>query len=94
MRRSRTRRLPPRLKQLVRRRRAIEPTLGHMKNDGRTDRNWLMGEFGDAIHALLCGDGHDLRLILTALRAFLAFARSCLPALSATITLSYADLHA
>lgn len=70
---SHTRRLPARLKKLLKRRQAIEPSIGHMKNDGLLDRNWLKGEIGDAMHALLCGAGHNLRLILAALRAFLAF---------------------
>ena len=70
---SHTRRLPARLKKLLRRRQAIEPTIGHMKNDGLLDKNWLKGEIGDAMHALLCGAGHNPRLILAALRAFLAF---------------------
>lgn len=80
------RRLPPRLNRLLRRRQAIEPTIGHMKNDGLLDRNWLQGETGDAIHALLCGAGHNLRLILAALQAFLAFLLSCLLALRGAVT--------
>lgn len=44
-----TRRLPARLKKLLRRHQAIEPTIGHMKNDGLLDRNWLKGEIGDAV---------------------------------------------
>ncbi len=70
---SHTRRLPKTLKKLLRRRQAIEPTIGHMKNDGLLDKNWLKGELGDAMHALLCGAGHNLRLILAALRTLLAF---------------------
>lgn len=70
---SHTRRLPPKLKRLLRRRQAIEPTIGHMKNDGLLDKNWLKGQVGDAMHAVLCGAGHNLRLILAALRAFFAF---------------------
>ncbi|MGF6855495.1 hypothetical protein OKW29_004382 [Paraburkholderia sp. CI3] len=35
-----------------------------MKTDGRLDRNWLQGALGDAIHAVLCGAGHNLRMIL------------------------------
>ncbi|MBB5445462.1 hypothetical protein HDG38_004093 [Paraburkholderia sp. WSM4177] len=35
-----------------------------MKKDGRLDRNWLNGALGDAIHAVLCGAGHNLRMIL------------------------------
>ena len=38
--------------------------IGHMKLDGRLARNHLKGAVGDAIHALLCGAGHNLRLIL------------------------------
>lgn len=53
------------------RRNAIEPTIGHMKNDGLLRRNWLKGSLGDAMHALLCGAGHNLRLILAHLRVLL-----------------------
>jgi IS5 family transposase len=28
------------------------------------DRNWLKGALGDAMHAVLCGAGHNLRMIL------------------------------
>jgi hypothetical protein len=41
----------------------------NMKNDGLLRRNWLKGSLGDAMHAVLCGAGHDLRLILAHLRA-------------------------
>lgn len=61
-----------RLKRDIRRRSAIEPTIGHMKNDGRLRRNWLKGTEGDAFHALLCGCGHNLRMILRKLRFLLA----------------------
>ncbi|MGF6604375.1 IS5 family transposase [Paraburkholderia sp. GAS448] len=45
---------------MIRRRSAIEPAIGHMKTDGKLDRNWLKGALGDAIHAVLCGAGHNL----------------------------------
>ena len=48
----------------LRRRSAIEPVIGHMKTDGRLDRNFLAGVRGDAINAPLCGAGYNLRLIL------------------------------
>jgi IS5 family transposase len=48
----------------LRRRSAIEAMIGHMKLDGKLGRNHLKGALGDAIHALLCGAGHNLRLIL------------------------------
>jgi transposase, IS5 family len=65
---SHTRGLPKALKELLRRRQAIEPTIGHMKTDGLLARNWLKGSDGDAIHAVLCGAGHNIRLILAHLR--------------------------
>lgn len=57
---------------MIKRRSAIEPTIGHMKTDGRLDRNWLKGELGDALHAVLCGAGHNIRLLLKKLRLFCA----------------------
>ena len=66
---SHTRRLAPSLKRLLKRRQVVEPVIGHMKTDGLLDRNWLKGELGDALHAVMCGAGHNLRLILARLRA-------------------------
>ncbi len=43
--------------------------IGHMKSDGLLGRNWLKGEIGDALHAVMCGAGHNLRMILARLRA-------------------------
>ncbi len=65
--------LTPTLKRLLRRRSAIEPEIGHMKTDGRLSRCPLKGTFGDAIFAVLCGCGHNIRKILAHLRALLAF---------------------
>jgi len=56
------------LKKDMRRRSAIEPIIGHMKSDGHLGRNYLKGTTGDKINALLCGAGHDLRIILRKLR--------------------------
>jgi hypothetical protein len=47
---------------MIKRRSAIEPTIGHMKTDGRLARNPLKGALGDALHAVLCGAGHNIRL--------------------------------
>ncbi|REG61262.1 hypothetical protein B0G80_4103 [Paraburkholderia sp. BL6669N2] len=52
---------------------AIEPATGHMKADGKLDRNWLKGALDDAIHAVLCGAGYNLRMILRKLRLLYAF---------------------
>ena len=67
---SHTRRLPRKLKKLLKRRQVVEPMIGHMKSDGLLGRNWLQGALGDAMHAVLCGAGHNLRMILARLRAF------------------------
>jgi hypothetical protein len=42
-----------------------------MKADGLLGRNFLKGMQGDAINAILCGAGHNLRKILARLRALL-----------------------
>jgi len=52
------------IKKKLKRRNAVEPVIGHMKNDGRLGRNFLKGSEGDAINAILCGTGHNLRKIL------------------------------
>ena len=44
---------------------------GHMKNDGRLTRCPLKGTEGDARFAVLCGCGHNIRMILRHLRAAL-----------------------
>lgn len=48
-----------------------------MKSEGRLGRNPLKGALGDALHALLCGAGHNIRLLVSLLRLFVA----CLPAI-------------
>ena len=65
---SHTRRLPKALKKLLKRRQVGEPMIGHMKADGLLGNNWLKGADGDALHALLCGAGHNLRMLLRYLR--------------------------
>jgi IS5 family transposase len=60
----RRRGITPTIRRELRRRSAIEAMIGPMKLDGRLARNHLKGALGDAIHALLAGAGHNLRLIL------------------------------
>ena len=43
-----------------------------MKSDGRLARNFLKGVEGDAMNALLCGAGYNLRKILKKLRLLCA----------------------
>ena len=62
--------LPRRLKRLRKRRSAIEPLIGHMKNDGRLGRNYLLGKDGDRINVILCACGQNLRLLLNRIRRF------------------------
>jgi hypothetical protein len=45
--------------------------IGHMKNDGRLTRCPLKGTEGDALFALLCGSGHNIRMIHRHLRQVL-----------------------
>ena len=64
----RRRGMTPQMKKELKRRSAIEPVIGHMKSDGKLDRNYLTGVLGDKINALLCGAGHNIRNILRKLR--------------------------
>jgi len=45
----------------LKRRSAIEPEIGHMKNDGHLGRCYLKGRVGDAMNLLLAACGHNLR---------------------------------
>ena len=58
------RKLSGTLKRLLRRRAAIEPVIGHLKQDHRMKRNYLKGQAGDQINALLVGSGFNLRKLL------------------------------
>ena len=63
--------ITPTIRKELRRRSAIEPIIGHMKQDGRLGRNYLLGSIGDALNAILCGVGYNLRLIRNWLRYLL-----------------------
>ena len=68
----------------LKRRQAIEPTIGHAKSDHRMDRCWLGGSTGDSLHAVLCASGFNIRWLLRAIAAtglvalFLAFSQLAL----------------
>ena len=51
----------------LRRRQAVEPAIGHLKADHRMNRCWLAGTTGDALHAVLCAAGFNLRWLLRAI---------------------------
>ena len=52
------------VKRWFKRRAAIEPVIGHLKQDNGMQRNFLQGEKGDKINALLSGCGFNMRKLL------------------------------
>lgn len=58
--------LSPQQRGWLRRRQAVEPAIGHLKSDHRLDRCWLQGAMGDALHAISCAAGYNLRWLLRA----------------------------
>jgi transposase, IS5 family len=52
------------VRRMLKRRAAIEPTIGHLKSDNRMNRNYLTGPEGDKINALLSAAGYNLRKLL------------------------------
>ena len=54
-------------KRLLKQRQAIEPLIDHTKADHGMDRCWLQGALGDALHALSCAAGYNIRWLLRAI---------------------------
>src|SRR4051812_49288929 len=52
------------IKRAFRRRSAVEPTIGYLKNEPRMGRNHLAGRAGDATNAVLAAAGYNFRLLL------------------------------
>ena len=65
------RRLTPQIKREFKRRAAIEPVIGHLKEHHRMGRNRLAHASGDAINAVLAAAGYNFRRLLAWLRLFL-----------------------
>lgn len=64
-------------RQLLKRRQAIEPIIGHLKQDHRMQRCHLKGELGDRLHAVLCAAGYNIRWLLRMIeKKGVAFLRS------------------
>jgi len=59
------------IKKMMKRRSAIEPVIGHVKNEHRMNRNYLAHTTGDAANAILAAAGYNFRLILNWLKALL-----------------------
>ena len=72
------RRMTPAVKREMKRRAAVEPVIGHIKNDHRMNRNYLAGTQGDAINAILAAAGYNFRLLLNWLRLLLRIIYSVL----------------
>ena len=75
----------------MKRRAAVEPSIGHLKNEHRLERNRLKGVAGDAINAILAAAAMNFQKLLRAFwRIFLRFLTriwDAIPALRATDTL-------
>jgi IS5 family transposase len=52
------------VRRMLKRRAAIEPTIGHLKSDNRLNRNYQTGSAGDKINTLLSAAGYNLRKLL------------------------------
>jgi IS5 family transposase len=70
--------LSPAIKRAFRRRSAVEPVIGHLKNEHRMGRNHLIGSEGDAINAVLAAVGYNFRLLLRWLALLCALVRTLL----------------
>lgn len=61
------------IKRAFRRRAAVEPVIGHLKNDHRMGRNFLAHCDGDANNAVLAAVGYNFSLLLNWLKLLFAF---------------------
>jgi IS5 family transposase len=59
-------RTPRALWRWMKRRAAVEPSIGHLKSEHRLERNRLKGNAGDAINAVLAAAGMNLQKLITA----------------------------
>lgn len=65
------RRVTPQIKRQMRRRSAIEPVIGHLKNEHRMERNYLHHRHGDANNAILAAIGYNFSLLVSWLKLLL-----------------------
>ena len=66
--RGKYKRLSEQERRLLKRRQSVEPIIGHLKSDHRMNRCHLKGAEGDAIHAVLCAAGYNIRWLLRMIR--------------------------
>lgn len=60
--------LPRKLQKLLKGRSGIEPVIGHLKNEHRLGRNYLLGKVGDKINAILSGCAFNLNKIMNLMK--------------------------
>ena len=66
--RGRYKSLSQRDRKRLKRRQSVEPIIGHLKSDHRMDQCHLAGARGDALHAVLCAAGYNIRWLLRMIR--------------------------
>ena len=54
---------PPQIR-LLKRRQAVEPTIGHLKDGHRMRRCFLKGQMGDALNVVLAAAGYNIRWLM------------------------------
>jgi transposase, IS5 family len=59
------------MKREFKRRAAVEPVIGHLKDDHRMGRNYLAHASGDAVNAVLAAAGYNFRRLIQWLRLLL-----------------------
>ena len=83
------------IKRDLRRRSAVEPIIGHAKNEHRMGRNFLKGTHGDAANAVLAAAGYNFRRLLVWLAAlWRVFVIAVLAALADAAPASTTDARA
>ena len=65
--------IPRAIRKLWKRRSAIEPVIGHLKQDNRLNCNRLKGKLGDKLNAILSACGFNFRKLLRAIALFFVF---------------------
>jgi IS5 family transposase len=78
------RRVTQAIRREMRRRAAVEPVIGHLKDDHRMRRNHLKGRNGDRINAVLAAAGYNFSLLR---RWFEEFLRALLSILARAVLL-------
>ena len=68
----------PEIKRLFRRRAAVEPLIGHSKDEHRMGRNYLAHAQGDASNAVLAATGYNFRRLIRWVELLLRLILACL----------------